>query len=1038
MKKISTRITSVFAFAFFFFFTVQANAQNSLAGYRSGELYVRLKDHFPLPETQKASDAVHSFFEIKGHQYGFTEAKSTFYFANDPLIRRTYRVYFTDFSAAERFIVDLEKDPQVEYAEQVPQQKHFFTPDDLGPNSIIDGGQWYLYKIRAQQAWDLATGSNTVNVAVVDDAVDTYHTELQGVCLAGYDVAQGDSDPNPPSAEFDHGTHVAGLIAAKTDNNAGIASLAHGVRIIPVKIATDNNPDDAAFGYEGIVWAVTHDADVINCSWGNPLVSQTELGIIQNAINAGVLIVAAAGNESNSSVNYPAGYQGVISVAATTNIDAKASFSTFGTWVDVSAPGNLIWSLSVLGGYTMKSGTSFSAPLVTALAALLLSYDSTLSNEAVEQCIKSSCDNIDIFSPAYVGQLGAGRINAEQAVTCLLSANTDYDISVTAILNPTGDICENVFAPVIRITNQGNEPITSAKFRYQLDTEFPLEYQWTGDLSPGIPAIIALPEIEAPIGSHTLRVNQVGFLNGDKADAYFPNNDQSVAFKISSPTGVTLPFTENFEIQNFSETGWSVQNPASDFTWELAETVGIIPGFQSARLPYFIDVMSGQRDYLVSQPLNFSGYSAITLSFKHAYQQKTPGLTDSLIVSISSDCGNNWQRLIGLGESGLMDFATTEASGSFFIPSEIADWCVGLNCRSVNLNGFAGLTGIRLRFEGFNSAGNNIYIDNINVSGTIAASLPVAQFTAAGNTSACINEAVYFTNTSLFLPQSYLWQFPGGTPGSSNVQHPVVSYSQPGTYSVSLKATNATGSDSITSNNYIIIHPLPEITAVSSPDTICPGSSAQLSAGGGSFYLWNAGSGLPITYDSVVTATPSNTYSYTVTGLSSDGCIAQANVGVTVVSPPASPVISESDNVLMSSPGASYQWYVNGLLIADSVSQFLVPTVNGNYNVRIFDVYGCTAVSNIFPYNSVGISVVSRNASGVFPNPSKEQFFIRNSGSVTSIELFTITGQVVSVESRIESDLVTVNVGGLSSGIYVLRVTDKDGTRNVERVVVSR
>ena len=1037
MKKHSTVSKLFLAISFILSFCFQVIAQDSKNAYREGELYVRLKDVFPLPVSAKVSSEVLSFFERKGDPCGFTKVKSTFYFSTNPEIQRTYRVYFSDFSKAEYFIRELEKDPTVEYAEQIPAQRHFFFPDDMGPNSITDGGQWYLYKTRAQQAWDLQTGSSSVTVAVVDDAINIFHQDLEGVCLQGYDVAEGDGDPNPPGAAHDHGTHIAGLIAAKTDNAIGIASLAHGVKILPVKIALDSNPDDPAFGYEGIVWATTNGADIINCSWGNGLISQTELGIIQNAVSAGVLIVAAAGNESNTAVIYPAGYQGVISVAATTNIDSKASYSSYGSWVDISAPGSLIWSLAPFDGYALKSGTSFSAPLVSALAALLLSHDTALSNEAVEQCIKSSADNIDIFSPAYTGQLGAGRINAEQAILCLLSGNTDYDVAVTGILNPANNMCETTFVPVIRIINQGNEVLDTVKFRYQLDTEFPLEYEWTGSLSPGIPQIISFPEMQAPVGSHTFRVNQTGFVNGNKSDAYLPNNDQFIVFEISSPTGVQLPFLETFEAGNFSQTGWSVQNPSSDFTWEVTEAIGLTPGFQSARLPYFIDSSPGQRDYLISPAFNFSGYSAVTLSFKHAYQQRLHGLTDSLIVSISSDCENNWQRLLALGENDSLSFATTALQGSFFVPSEATQWCV-TNCQSVNLNGFAGLTGLRLRFEGYNGTGNNIYIDNINITGTVNPTAPVAQFTAAGNTSACVNKEVNFTNTSLFLPQSYLWQFPGGTPDSSTVSNPVVIYSEPGTYSVSLKATNTTGSDSITIADYITIYDIPSITAVSNPDTICNSSSAELTASGGMFYLWNAGPGILAFYDSVVTASPLNTYTYTVTGMSENGCTAQASVEVAVVDPPPQPIITESFNLLMSSPGVAYQWYVNGLIIPDSVSQFLVPTINGNYNVRIYDAHGCTTVSNVARYISVGISETGGNSINVFPNPAKELVFIRNDNSIERMELYSLTGQLVFAENNVGKTQAAVNVTGLSSGIYMLRITNKDGSRQVGRVVVSK
>ncbi|MCL4103839.1 UNVERIFIED_CONTAM: hypothetical protein GTU68_029156 [Idotea baltica] len=173
--------------------------------------------------------------------------------------------------------------------------------------------------------------------------------------------------------------------------------------------------------YQGVQYVIATGADVINMSWGGPSYSATYQALFNLAYANGIVNVAAAGNSSTSAPMYPASYDHVISVGATDPSDAKASFSNFGATIDVMAPGSNIYS--TLAGsnssYGNLSGTSMASPLVAGLAGLMLSYDPTLDPDGLEDCLENTCDNINALNPNFIGSIGAGRINAREAMACL-------------------------------------------------------------------------------------------------------------------------------------------------------------------------------------------------------------------------------------------------------------------------------------------------------------------------------------------------------------------------------------------------------------------------------------------------------------------------------------------------------------------------------------------------------------------------------------------------------------------------------------------
>ncbi|BEL12317.1 hypothetical protein Q0Z83_105080 [Actinoplanes sichuanensis] len=289
-------------------------------------------------------------------------------------------------------------------------------PDD---NDTYRADQWDLEKINVPSAWEESTGSEVV-VAVIDTGVDGAHPDLAGNVLTGYDAIDdtegGDSDGNG------HGTHVAGTVAAVAGNDAGIAGIAPDAKILPIKVLDANGSGYTSDTAEGIVWAVDNGAQVINLSLGSDTATDAEETAVAYAIENGVTVVAAAGNEreEGSPTSYPAAYDGVIAVAATDADDEIAEYSNRGDYVDVAAPGSGIIStypgdLTDDGSeYAELNGTSMASPHVAAVAALLKAVNPDLTPDDVQNALERSA--VDLGVAGFDSDFGHGRIDAAAAL----------------------------------------------------------------------------------------------------------------------------------------------------------------------------------------------------------------------------------------------------------------------------------------------------------------------------------------------------------------------------------------------------------------------------------------------------------------------------------------------------------------------------------------------------------------------------------------------------------------------------------------------
>jgi subtilisin family serine protease len=319
------------------------------------------------------------------------------------------------------------RSPDVAYA-----HPNYFRRCDAAPNDPRFGEQWAHDVLMSTLAWEIQKGSADLAIAVVDTGIDMDHPDLapqiwrnpwesangadddgDGLVddLWGWDFAEHDNDPDddvdPPWRG--HGTHTAGIAAAATNNGIGVAGLAWGCRLMPLKIFPQATAERSA---RAIVYAADHGARVINCSYGAADPAPLEEEAVRHALAAGAVVIAAAGNDGQERLHYPAAYEGVISVAATDPEDKLYRYSNFHPQLDVCAPGVGILSTAVGGGYGSADGTSCATPFVSGLAALLLSQDPNQTPAQVLARITAGAEPIDTQNPGMAGLLGAGRINA--------------------------------------------------------------------------------------------------------------------------------------------------------------------------------------------------------------------------------------------------------------------------------------------------------------------------------------------------------------------------------------------------------------------------------------------------------------------------------------------------------------------------------------------------------------------------------------------------------------------------------------------------
>ncbi|GBD92746.1 thermophilic serine proteinase precursor [bacterium BMS3Abin05] len=351
---------------------------------------------------------------------------------------------------SDSLIQALQALPQIAYAVQNRVFQIEWTPDDPGFDR-----QWGLRKIEAEQAWDITRGDPSVLLAVIDTGIDYNHPDLRksiwinpgedlnhngrvdssdfnGVDddgngfvddIQGWDFVDAPNYPDGgdyrkrddnPADGNGHGTAIAGILAAQANNGIGVAGVAPDCRVMNLRAGTSRGlleEDDVA---AAIVYAVENGARVINMSFGDVEITRFLRDVIQFAYRNNVLCVASSGNSGSSRIHYPSGLEETLSVGASTNYDARASFSNYGVSLDLVAPGNQIYTTLRQNSYGTVSGTSASAPFVTGAAGLVLSVHPDYSAEMLRHILTSTCD--DPGPSGWDSTFGAGRLNVYRAL----------------------------------------------------------------------------------------------------------------------------------------------------------------------------------------------------------------------------------------------------------------------------------------------------------------------------------------------------------------------------------------------------------------------------------------------------------------------------------------------------------------------------------------------------------------------------------------------------------------------------------------------
>ena len=345
-------------------------------------------------------------------------------------------------------IESLKSNPLVEYAEP----DHIVYGFDVAPNDVYFSIQWNMTDIQAHRAWQATTGIS-ITIAVLDTGIDLRHPDLNDKIWAnpgevpnngrdddengyiddvhGWDFVNNDNDPQDDNG---HGTHVAGIAAAETNNGIGVAGVSWGAVIMPVKVLGADNKGYYSDIIKGLLYAAENGAKIINMSFG----SKVEQQALQEAVSyvhdtKGCFLVAAAGNWAleDNPVTYPAALPGVIAVVATDAAGNRWDKSEHGPFIDLAAPGIHVLSTYWFRGehdYTWADGTSMAAPHVSGVAALVWSIHPEYTNKEVEKRIKQGAD--DMGTPGWDRYYGWGKVNAYKAVAGSVSGRVRSNAGV--------------------------------------------------------------------------------------------------------------------------------------------------------------------------------------------------------------------------------------------------------------------------------------------------------------------------------------------------------------------------------------------------------------------------------------------------------------------------------------------------------------------------------------------------------------------------------------------------------------------------------
>jgi PKD repeat protein len=916
--------------------------------------------------------------------------------------------------------------------------------------------------VDAPEAWDIQTGSTSTIIALLDSGTRYYHPDLGGAnatptnpgaargnmwinnaelngssgvdddgngyvddwigydfissttsCWSGEDCSTQDNDPRDFNG---HGTHTAGIMGMLTNDGYGMAGIAggwgngsqavtgNGCKIMPLRMGYSYNYLGQEYGVvlmdaaaEAFYYAANNGAKIASCSWG----SSNSGGIGAAAtyfINNGGIIFVAAGNDGTQTADYLNGRGDCVSVAATDENDAAASFTTYGTWVDISAPGNNIYATyhdhtdPNTTYWAALSGTSMATPLTAGVAGLVWSQNPGWTASQVTSQLYSSADDIDAeLASQYLGKMGAGRVNAYAAVNTgpppapvanfvgsptsgtepLNVAFTDQSTgSITSWAWTFGDggtstsqnpshtyTSAGSYSVTLTVTGPGgSDDLTRTNYitvnpcvnptanfvgspttgDYPLNVSFTNQssgatsYSWNfGD--GGTSTATSPSHTYTSAGTFTVTLTATNACGSDQLvrtnyiTVTTPPCNAPVANFSGSPTSGVYPLNVDFtDLSTNSPTSWSwnfgdggtstSQNPSHTYTAAGTYTVTLTatnscgsdgetksayisvsePSSDYATLPYSTGFESGSFDqYWFTQSSNSEGRILITTAntpHSGAYHMT---MDDNLNGGLYAQ-NEAWLRLDLTGKSQVqltfwwrdISDETHTQDGVFFSSNGGSSFTKVYNLTNgtsayqqvvLDLDQLAAGAGLSLngtfvvkfqQYDNYSIATDGMAFDDISVVSMDVP--PVAEF-SANVTSGTAPLAVNFTDLSANNPTSWAWNFGDG--GTSTAQNPSHTYTTAGSYTVTLTATNAFGSDGETKTGYITVNP-PGAWTVITFDDFESGMGTYSDGGGdmvrytGGTYAWSGSAAADIQDNSGVASSFYHTGTYNVSGYS--------------------------------------------------------------------------------------------------------------------------------------------------------------------------